>query len=71
MQLRYTDFFLNCVQQTRKTAAEEKKHKTDGASKKRNKRNLSSELILSIINKKLHKDLQMSLIVMLHWNQRN
>jgi hypothetical protein len=28
MQLRYTDFFLNCVQQTRKTAAEEKKGNT-------------------------------------------
>jgi hypothetical protein len=28
MQLRYTDFFLNCVQQTRKTAAEEKKKHT-------------------------------------------
>jgi hypothetical protein len=42
MQLRYIDFFLNCVQQIRKTAAEEKKetHKTGGG------------LILSIINKK-------------------
>jgi hypothetical protein len=29
MQLRYTDFFLNCVQQTRKTAAEEKKETQD------------------------------------------
>jgi hypothetical protein len=28
MQLRYTDFFLNCVQQTRKTAVEEKKGNT-------------------------------------------
>jgi hypothetical protein len=42
VQLRYTDFFLNGVQQTRKTAAEEKKetHMTGGG------------LILSIINKK-------------------
>jgi hypothetical protein len=48
-----TQIFLKCVQQTRKTAAKEKKetHKTGGGCKK-NKGNSSSELILSIVNKK-------------------
>jgi hypothetical protein len=48
---RYTDF---CIQQTRKTAAKENKetHKTGGESKKNNKGNSSSELILSSVNKK-------------------
>jgi hypothetical protein len=49
-----TQIFFKCVQQTRKTAAKEKKetHKTGGRSKKNNKGNSSSELILSIVNKK-------------------
>jgi hypothetical protein len=48
-----TQIFLKCVQQTRKTAAKEKKetHKTGGGSKKNNKGNSSSELMLSNVNK--------------------
>jgi hypothetical protein len=44
---------------------EKETHKTDGESKKYNKMNSSGELILSMVNKKLYTDLQMSLIVML------
>jgi hypothetical protein len=49
-----TQIFLKCVQQTRKTAAKDKRKHTRLMEdpKRNNKRNLSGELILNIVNKK-------------------